>query len=275
MGTIYRGFGLSKEIAGTLEGDTIYSGFGLGKTIVGTIDGDTVYSGFGLGKSIVGYIKGNTVYSGFGLGSEIAGYIEGDSVYQGFGLNKQFVGTCSNVDEAAALLLLLPYGSQVDTTPILPFEEPSSKASYHTNTSPSYKRNSSGMGEFAAFYYITIGLLLVIIIVGPLLIWPLIFSSKAQAEPGAAMYTVLTILVSIFGLMISTRWGSRTRLFDFLLLAAISGGGLLDFVLFFIDRPNWTITRALFAIPAFVYFTCGVPGVIIWLIMKKKNMLKK
>lgn len=271
MGTIYRGFGLSKEIAGTLDGDTIYSGFGLGKTIVGTIDGDTVYSGFGLGKSIVGYIDGNTIYSGFGMGSEIAGYIDGDSVYQGFGLSKQLVGTCSNAYEAAALLLLLTYNSQADNTPILSLEEPSTYTSYSTNMSPSHKRVSNSMGEFAALYYIAMGLLLVIIIVGPLMIWPLIFSSKAQAEPGAALYTLLTICVSIFGLMVTTRWGSRKRLFDFLFLAAVSGGALLDFVLFFIDRANWTIPRALFAIPAFIYFTCGIPGTIIWFIIKRKS----
>ena len=67
------------------------------------------------------------------------------------------------------------------------------------------------------------------------------------------MYTALTIGVSVIGLMIAVRWGSRKKFLHFLLLAAVSGGALLDFVLFFIDRANWTIPRALFAIP-FVIF---------------------
>jgi len=273
MGTIYRGFGLNGEIAGSLEGDTVYSGFGLGKSIVGTVEGNTVYSGFNLGKSIVGTIEGDTIYYGFGLNREIAGYMDGDTVYSGFGMNKEIAGTCSTISEAAALLLLLSYHTPniSDSTPV--YDEQEATSIYSSPSTPSIptKKSGSGLGEFAAFYYITMGLLITIIVVGPVIIWPLIFSSKSQAEPGAALYTLLTIGVSIFGLMVTTRWGSRKRLFDFLFLAAVSGGALLDFVLFFIDRANWTIPRALFAIPAFIYFTCGIPGTIIWFIIKRKS----
>ena len=44
------------------------------------------------------------------------------------------------------------------------------------------------------------------------------------------MYTALTIGVSVIGLMIAVRWGSRKKFLHFLLLAAVSGGALLDLV---------------------------------------------
>lgn len=260
MGTIYSGFGLGNNMVGSMEGDTVYRGFGLSREIVGSIEGDTVYSGFGLGRKVVGTISGNDIYLGFGLSREVAGSIEGDTVYRGFGLGREIAGSCTSVEEAAALLLLLePYAP---------------KAASATQVSrPS--RPHADLGEFAALYYITMLVLIAIVVFGSILIWPIIFSSEMQAEPGAAMYTALTIGVSIIGLMVAVRWGSRKRFFDFLFLAAISGGALLDIVLFFIDRPNWTIPRALFAVPFIIFCTCGIPGLIIWMVLKRNGKLKK
>ena len=260
MGTIYNGYGLGSSIAGSVESDTIYRGFGLSREIVGSIEGDTIYRGFGLGREIVGIVSGNDIYRGFGLSREIAGSIEGNTVYRGFGLGREIVGSCTTVEEAAALLLLLePY-----------VQSPSTVAQV-----PRPHRPQSDLGEFAALYYITMIVLIAIAVLGPILIWPIIFSSDMQAELGAAMYTALTIGVSVIGLMIAVRWGSRKKFLHFLLLAAVSGGALLDFVLFFIDRANWTIPRALFAIPFVIFCTCGIPGLVIWLVFKHTGRLKK
>ena len=260
MGTIYSGFGLGNNIAGSLEGGTVYRGFGLSREIVGCIEGDTIYSGTGLGRLFVGTMNGNDIYWGSGLSREIAGSLEGDTVYRGFGLNREIAGTCATVEEAAALLLLLE-----------PYVQSTSAVSYDFRPS----RPKTDLGEFAALYYITMFVLIAIVVFGPILIWPIIFSSTMQSEPGAAMYTALTIGVSVIGLMIAVRWGSRKRLFDFLFLAAVSGGALLDIVLFFIDRANWTIPRALFAIPFVIFCTCGIPGLVIWMVRKHKSRRKK
>lgn len=260
MGTIYSGYGLGRSIVGSMEGDTVYCGFGLSREIVGSIEGDTIYRGFGLGREIVGTINSNDIYRGFGLSRELAGSIDGDTVYRGFGLGREIAGSCATAEEAAALLLLLEPYAQI----------PSTVAQMARSSRP-----HADLGEFAALYYITMLVLIAIVVFGSILIWPIIFSSKMQAEPGAAMYTALTIGVSVIGLMIAVRWGSRKRFFDFLFLAAISGGALLDIVLFFIDRPNLTIPRALFAMPFFIFCACGIPGLVIWMVFKRTGKLKK
>lgn len=260
MGTIYSGFGLGSNIAGSVEGDSVYRGFGLSRELIGSVEGATIYSGYGLSREIAGTIRGTDIYRGYGLSGEIAGSIEGGTVYRGFGLGREIAGSCATVEEAAALLLLI---------------EPCTQKATLTTQIPRSSRPHADLGEFAALYYITMLVLIAIIVFGPILIWPIIFSSKMQAEPGAAMYTALTIGVSVIGLMVAVRWGSRKRFFDFLFLAAISGGALLDIVLFFIDRPNWTIPRALFAMPFLIFCACGIPGLVIWMVFKRTGRLKK
>ena len=268
MGENYKGFGLNKKYVGEVKDGNVTTGFGLGKKRKGYIKDGTVYRGYGLNREIAGSIEGDTIYRGYGLDREIIGYVENGKVYSGFGLNRELVSTCDSVEDGAALLLL-----QSESSPAYSDGDfGSAHSGFSGGHAPEVPKGMEADGA-AVFAFVMLALIAIATVVGAVLVWPIVFSSHMQSDPGAPLYTALSILCTVAGVALTALLYKGSSFKNYWMLCAVPTSLLLNIALFIVDRKNYDPVLGIFAITFVALLFCGIPALVVWLV--KKALHKK
>lgn len=243
MECIYKGWGSSLECVGYLDGNTVYTMASIDSAskIAGEVYDQSVYAGFGLGSQRVGTIGEHYIYDSSGV---IGSFFNG-TAYFGDGSDCAIAGKCETVEGAAALLLLLA----PDSIPL--------------------NKNNHYVDSINMTDVILKIILIVLIVLFSIAVWPIIFSDSMMQTPGAKVYTLLTMLSTLIGLLIASFISSRESFLGFLFCSAIAGG--IPELLFMVVLDSDNLTDPLLLVLPFIliFFTSAIPGFILYSIMKK------
>lgn len=241
MGYIKRA---DNEYAGYVENNYVYNMSSLSHSI-GVIDNRYVYKINTIGKECVGFVEGDYIYKMNGIGNDLVGSFEGGNVYYYNGYTKELTGSCSNAYEAAALILLL----NADNISI---------------ESSNNKQDTSN-GNVMTIGFIIIGIVFVsIVLLFPVLIWPIIFSKPIQETPGASLYTIITILSVIFGLVLTAKTKRNLPYMNFLIRVTVYGGTLMAIFVYMTDYQHISNIGYLLLPFVLVLIASVIPAFIVW-----------
>lgn len=212
---------------------------------IGVIDNRYVYKIDTIGRECVGFVEGDNIYKMNGIGNDLVGSFKGGNVYYYNGYTKELTGSCSNAYEAAALILLL-------------------NADNITTESSNNKQDTSN-GYLMTIGFVLINILIAaIVLLLPILIWPIIFSKSIQETPGASLYTIITILSIIFGLVLTAKTKRNLPYMNFLSRVTVYGGTLMAISVYMTDSQHIANIGYLLLPFALVLIASVIPAFIVW-----------
>ena len=241
MGYIKR---IDNEYVGYLEKNYVYN-MNTPSYLIGEIDDKYIYKIGTIERECVGFVDGNNIYKINGIGDSLVGSFEGGNVYYYNGYVKELIGSCSNVYEAAALILLLNTNNM--------------------STGSSTNKQDTSNGYVMTIGFVIIGILIaVIILLFPILIWPIIFSKPIQETPGASLYTIITILSIIFGLVLTAKTKRNLSYMNFLIRVTVYGGIFMAIFTYMTDSQHVTNIGYLLLPFILVLIASVIPAFVVW-----------